>query len=199
MPKMKYLLLLLAGGILTAGVLMAQQPNWAGPDRGGKNEPPDRRIDKKADGAEERKGDVRDVQGGARDNENRSEQRPEQKSEQRNESNDRNAPAAARRGDFEERHRTIVRDYYEESFRGGHCPPGLAKKNNGCMPPGQARKWQYGRALPRDVVYYEVPQALVVQLGAPRAGYRYVRVGIDILLIAIATGFVVDAVEDMGR
>jgi hypothetical protein len=23
---------------------------------------------------------------------------------------------------------------------GGGCPPGLAKKNNGCMPPGQARK-----------------------------------------------------------
>lgn len=22
----------------------------------------------------------------------------------------------------------------------GHCPPGLAKKNNGCMPPGQAKK-----------------------------------------------------------
>jgi len=22
----------------------------------------------------------------------------------------------------------------------GHCPPGLAKKNNGCLPPGQAKK-----------------------------------------------------------
>jgi hypothetical protein len=33
---------------------------------------------------------------------------------------------------------------------GGGCPPGLAKKHNGCMPPGQARKlargerWQSG-------------------------------------------------------
>jgi hypothetical protein len=22
-----------------------------------------------------------------------------------------------------------------------HCPPGLAKKDNGCMPPGQAKKY----------------------------------------------------------
>lgn len=26
----------------------------------------------------------------------------------------------------------------------GGCPPGLAKKNNGCMPPGQARKFERG-------------------------------------------------------
>ena len=30
----------------------------------------------------------------------------------------------------------------------GHgCPPGLAKKHNGCLPPGQAKKW-VGRSLP---------------------------------------------------
>jgi hypothetical protein len=28
---------------------------------------------------------------------------------------------------------------------GGGCPPGLAKKNNGCMPPGQARKLSRGQ------------------------------------------------------
>ncbi|HWJ37613.1 MAG TPA: hypothetical protein VNR86_02485 [Sphingomicrobium sp.] len=27
----------------------------------------------------------------------------------------------------------------------GGCPPGLAKKNNGCMPPGQARKLARGQ------------------------------------------------------
>jgi len=26
------------------------------------------------------------------------------------------------------------------SYEGGGCPPGLAKKHNGCMPPGQAKK-----------------------------------------------------------
>ncbi len=31
----------------------------------------------------------------------------------------------------------------------GHCPPGLAKKGNGCMPPGQAKKlYNIGQRLP---------------------------------------------------
>jgi len=100
---------------------------------------------------------------------------------------------------FDDRHRTLTREYYNERYRNGHCPPGLAKKNNGCMPPGQARKWAVGRALPRDVIYYDVPPALVVQFGQPRAGHRYVRVASDILLIAIGTGMVIDAMQDLGR
>ena len=35
--------------------------------------------------------------------------------------------------------RRIVNEYYAPEFRSGHCPPGLAKKGNGCMPPGQAK------------------------------------------------------------
>jgi hypothetical protein len=31
----------------------------------------------------------------------------------------------------------------------GNCPPGLAKKNNGCMPPGQAKKlYNFGQRYP---------------------------------------------------
>jgi Ni/Co efflux regulator RcnB len=104
-----------------------------------------------------------------------------------------------RRSHFEDRHRVVVREYYENEFHGGRCPPGLAKKHNGCMPPGQARKWQYGRPLPRDVVYYEVPREVVVRIGVPPPGYRYVRVAQDILMIAVATGMVMDAIEDLGR
>jgi Ni/Co efflux regulator RcnB len=100
---------------------------------------------------------------------------------------------------FEERHRVVVHEYYEKEYRGGHCPPGLAKKHNGCMPPGQAKKWHVGRPLPREVVYYDVPPALVVQIGVPPSGYRYVRVASDILMIAVGTGMVVDAINDLGR
>ena len=32
----------------------------------------------------------------------------------------------------------------------GGCPRGLAKKNNGCMPPGQARKLLRGQRFPSD-------------------------------------------------
>jgi Ni/Co efflux regulator RcnB len=100
---------------------------------------------------------------------------------------------------FEDRHKVIVHDYYVTNYRGGRCPPGLAKKNNGCMPPGQAKKWRMGQPLPRDVVWYEVPQPLVVQIGPPPSGYRYVRVASDILMIAVGSGMVVDAIRDLGR
>ena len=99
---------------------------------------------------------------------------------------------------FDDDHRHVVRNYYSEQFRTGNCPPGLARKHNGCMPPGQAKKWRVGRPLPRDVVFYDLPPALVVQLGRPPAGYRYVRVAGDILMIAVGTSMVVDAIQDLG-
>jgi Ni/Co efflux regulator RcnB len=99
---------------------------------------------------------------------------------------------------FNNQHRSAIHEYYQESYRSGHCPPGLAKKRNGCMPPGQAKKWHKGRPLPGDVVYYELPPQVVVRLGVPPAGHRYVRVATDILLIAVGTGMVVDAIQDLG-
>jgi Ni/Co efflux regulator RcnB len=98
---------------------------------------------------------------------------------------------------FSDRHKVIVREYYVERFHEGKCPPGLAKKKHGCMPPGHAKNWHLGRPLAREVVYYEVPRPLVVQIGVPPPGYRYVRVASDILMIAIGTGMVVDAIQDL--
>jgi Ni/Co efflux regulator RcnB len=100
---------------------------------------------------------------------------------------------------FGDHERTVVHDYYEERERKGRCPPGLAKKHNGCMPPGQAKKWHRGRPLPRDVIYHDLPPRIIVEIGAPPAGHKYVRVAADILLIAVGTGMVVDAIEDLGR
>lgn len=99
---------------------------------------------------------------------------------------------------FDDRHRSVVHEYYVESYRAGRCPPGLAKKNNGCLPPGQAKKWIVGRPLPQGVVTYDLPPQVVVSLGVPPSGHRYVRVASDILLIAIGTGLVVDAIQDLG-
>ena len=95
--------------------------------------------------------------------------------------------------------RTVITTYYTNEYRKGRCPPGLAKKNNGCMPPGQARQWAVGRTLPRDVVYYDLPQPVRVQIGTPPEGYRYVRVDSDILLIAMGSRMVVDGIQNLGR
>lgn len=94
--------------------------------------------------------------------------------------------------------RDYLRSYYAEQFRLGNCPPGLAKKNNGCQPPGQAKKWRIGYPLPGDVRYYDLPSAVLGQLGRAPDGYRYVRVANDILMLAIGTGLVVDAISNLG-
>lgn len=168
---MKCALVLVIGGILAAGPAMAEKPSWAGSDKSDKHE------------RGERRGDQRD---GRRDDDRKSRH-----------SEDRDSTGRGRH--FEQQQYVVVREYYAEHYRGRRCPPGLAKKNNGCMPPGQAKKWQVGRPLPREVIYYEVPQPLVMQIGLPPPGHRYVRVAGDILLIAIGTGMVVDAIQDLGR
>ena len=98
---------------------------------------------------------------------------------------------------FNDQHRQIFRDYYVESYRSGHCPPGLAKKHNGCLPPGQAKRWSIGRPLPRDVIYYDLPPSVLGRIGTPPPGYRFVRVASDILMIAIGSGLVMDAIADL--
>jgi Ni/Co efflux regulator RcnB len=100
---------------------------------------------------------------------------------------------------FGSQQQSAAQDYYGAQARAGKCPPGLAKKNNGCLPPGQAKKWHKGQALPRDVQYYPLPKDLVVRMGAPPAGHKYVRVAGDILLVAAGTMMVVDAIEDLMR
>ncbi len=98
---------------------------------------------------------------------------------------------------FAPRQEEAVRGYYHEEYRQGRCPPGLAKKHNGCMPPGQAKQWRRGEPLPRYAEVHELPPNLVVEIGAPPQGYRYVRVANDVLMIAAGTGIVVDAIEDL--
>jgi len=167
--------LLLISSFLLAGPTFADKPQGAGKSgKSGKDQRDDRHDDRRDDQRAERKDD----RGHSKDGKHKS--------------------SGRERSHFEERHRTLVRDYYGEQYRSGRCPPGLAKKNNGCMPPGQAKKWHMGQPLPRDVIYYTVPQSLVVQFGTPPSGYRYVRVASDILMIAIGTGMVVDAIQNLG-
>lgn len=95
--------------------------------------------------------------------------------------------------------RRIVSEFYGAQVRKGNCPPGLAKKNNGCQPPGQAKKWQRGQPLSKDIKYYELPTELRVRLPAPPPNHRYIQVAGDILMIAVGTSIVVDAIEDILR
>ncbi len=101
-------------------------------------------------------------------------------------------------GYFNDDQRVYVRRYYSEHYGNGrNCPPGLAKKNNGCMPPGQARNWAVGQPIPRGVTVYSVPQPVIVHLRPAPYGYRYARVGNDIVLVRTDTQLVVDIIQGL--
>jgi hypothetical protein len=99
-----------------------------------------------------------------------------------------------------DRDRDAVYGYYRTEHAAGNCPPGLAKKNNGCLPPGQAKKmWAVGQPLPRDVYYEQLPPALLGRLSPAPAGYQYVRVASDVLMLAVGTRMVMASIADLGR
>src|SRR5689334_21530292 len=59
------------------------------------------------------------------------------------------APAVAKPGNGHGRGNGHARYDAYGYWRGG-CPPGLAKKHNGCMPPGQAKKLYRGQRWRSD-------------------------------------------------
>lgn len=99
---------------------------------------------------------------------------------------------------FNDQHRTFAREYYSQHYgHGRNCPPGLARKNNGCLPPGQARKWDVGQPIPRGVTVYSVPQPVLVRLPPPPYGYRYARIGGDIVLVQQQNNIIVDIIQGL--
>lgn len=100
-------------------------------------------------------------------------------------------------GWFTDTHRTVVRRYVSTHPAGLHCPPGLAKKGNGCLPPGQAKKYALGQPLPGAVAWTAVPPPLLAQLPPPPLGYQYARVDNDLLLMALSTAVVVDVLAGL--
>lgn len=92
---------------------------------------------------------------------------------------------------FDLNDRNIIQSYLKRNY-GQSCPPGLAKKNNGCLPPGQAKKYGIGGILPGG--YHSLPGALAAALGVPPRGTFYAMVDKDVLLVSEATKRVLDAV-----
>lgn len=202
-PKKSLLPLLLLALGLAAGPALADKPDFAGgPDKHGeaRGKGHDRGSDRGSDRGDDR--NSRDAPRGQekQDKRDKYDQRGGESSRDKRRSPP-PGPGPQVHGEsyrFHGDQRVVIRDYYTTQFRSGRCPPGLARKHNGCVPPGHERVWVVGRPLPREVIYYELPSSLVIRLGQPPAHHRYVRIGADILLIAIGTGMVVDAIEDLG-
>jgi Ni/Co efflux regulator RcnB len=99
---------------------------------------------------------------------------------------------------FNDQQRTYVREYYTTTYRDGRrCPPGLAKKNNGCLPPGQVRNWVVGQPVPSNVTIYSVAPPVIRMLPPAPYGYRYARIGGDIVLVQQQNNIIVDIIQSL--
>jgi Ni/Co efflux regulator RcnB len=89
----------------------------------------------------------------------------------------------------------VDRDH--DDFRG--CPPGLARKHNGCLPPGQAKKIyrdaRVGHHVPPNAVY-TIPRHVRATLPAPPHGYRYAVVNNQVVLVS-NSDIVVDIIRSV--
>ena len=101
---------------------------------------------------------------------------------------------------FSDTQREDARLYFVKEHGRGNCPPGLAKKQNGCLPPGQAKKrYVVGHSLPQGIVVQNLPAELSVRIGSAPPGYRYGIVDGDLVKLALGTMLVVDAIEGLVR
>lgn len=180
---------LLLSMLLFSGMALADKPEWAG-TRDGADDKKQSYKPEKRNGKYEHENHERDGDYNSRHESRRYSSRD----------NDRRSRVDIRIGGYiDDEHRHETRQYYREYSRSGRCPPGLARKHNGCRPYGHSRRWAMGEYLPRDVVYHTVEPEIRIRLGNPPRGHEFVRVASDILLIAVGTGLVVDAIDDLGQ
>jgi hypothetical protein len=88
--------------------------------------------------------------------------------------------------------RTIIFNYVNQYRDTLVAAPGGAQS----LPPGVAKKLARGGTLPPGIAKRYLPQDLLVQL-PPRPGYQWVVVDNDVVLIAAATGLIVDVLADL--
>jgi Ni/Co efflux regulator RcnB len=167
---------LLATAFLLSAPALAEKPEWAGKGGDKHEQKQEMKAEKHADKQREKAEKHAD--------------------KQRDKAEKRERKEIKQGAYFNDEHRTYVRQYYTQYYAEKHrCPPGLAKKNNGCMPPGQARKWQVGQPIPAGVAVYSVPQPVMVHLPPAPYGYRYARVGGDIVLVQVQGNIIVDIIQ----
>jgi hypothetical protein len=105
------------------------------------------------------------------------------------------------------RDRSLIQNYYRtQANKSGHCPPGLAKRNDGCQPPGEQRRaTSMGAAPPAPVPaappppavssaqISPLPRPLLERLTAAPNGYSYGYSNGSVVLYATGSRAIADS------
>jgi Ni/Co efflux regulator RcnB len=79
--------------------------------------------------------------------------------------------------------------------KGNSVIPGNGNGGGVFVPPGQAKKWARGQYLPKTLVWTPAPAAIIAKLKPVPPGHRYVVVDGEVLLVALATGLILDVFD----
>ncbi len=99
-----------------------------------------------------------------------------------------------------QRDRDAVYAYYRAEVAAGRCPPPLVKKSNACVAPSPGKQaWKLDQPLADDIKGEAPPAALIGKLSPSPAGYQYLRVDNDLLIVGLGTRIVAALVADLSR
>jgi hypothetical protein len=100
-----------------------------------------------------------------------------------------------------QRDRDAAFGYYRDEIAAGRCPVPLVRKGKECgAPPAPAaRAWKLDQPLPDGVKAEPPSPGLIAKLSPSPAGYQYLRVDTDILVVGLGTRNVAALVVDLSR
>lgn len=99
-----------------------------------------------------------------------------------------------------QRDREAVYAYYRAEVAAGRCPLPLVKMSNACLAPSPGKApWRLDQPLADSIKGEAPPAALIAKLSPSPAGYHYVRVENDLLVVGIGTRIVAALVADLSR
>jgi len=92
------------------------------------------------------------------------------------------------------RDRGVIQSYYRSQAKSGHCPPGLAKKQDGCQPPGEARRNASAARPPStNMSIQPLPRTLLERLTLAPNGYAYGYSNGSVVLYSTGSRIVADS------
>lgn len=99
-----------------------------------------------------------------------------------------------------QRDRDAVLEYYRAEVAAGRCPAPLVRKGKACGAPPAARPaWRIDQPLPDNVKGEAPPAGVIAKLSPSRAGYQYMRVGNDLVIMGVGTRVVAAHVADLSK
>lgn len=99
-----------------------------------------------------------------------------------------------------QRDREAVYAYYRAEMAAGRCPMPLVKMSNACLAPSPGKsQWRLDQPLADGVKGEAPPAGLIAKLSPSPAGYHYVRVENDLLVVGVGTRIVGALVADLSK